>query len=212
MDERLKRAIGKLGVTGYVPGSSATRGWLYNPLPFPGCEGLPCHRPNSQDRWALIAQRTNFKDARVLDMGCATGFFSFKSVQAGAAAVLGVDHDPAAIEVCRAAAATFNVPNVRFECASAPLPTESYDVIFAMSVLNWMGRERAEELLSSPLLDRSVVWVEIPLKRDGRSGASWLGNDDDIRDWLQEFFSNVDYAGRTYGTHCRKWRSLWMAS
>lgn len=210
MDERLRDAISKLGQGGYRPGSSACRGWLYNPLPFPGCEGLHCHRANSHERWNIIAAHTDFRGRSVLDLGCATGYFSFKAIQAGAAKVLGIDRDPAAIGVCRAAAHTFSVHNVKFSTRTVRLPSERYDVTLAMSVLNWMGRERAEEWLS--WMDGSVTWVEMPLKGDGRRGASWLRTDPDIGVWLEGFFSTVQRMGETYGTHCRRWRSLWRCN
>jgi len=205
---RLRDAISKLGTTGYVPGSSASKGWLYNPLPFPGCDKFPCHRANSGERWDIIARHTNFKGRSVLDVGCATGYFSFKAVQAGAVSALGIDRDPAAVGVCKAAAEVYSVQNARFECISM-LPTGKYDIIFAMSILNWIGKDKTELWLSSSSLDRGTVWIEMPLKGDGRRGASWLATDDDVKDWLEYFFSSVQYAGRTYGTHCRRWRALW---
>lgn len=208
MYTRLRDAISKLGTTAYVPGSSASGGWLYNPLPFPGCDKFPCHRKNSPERWNLIS--TNLKGKRVLDIGCATGYFSFKAALAGASIVVGIDHDPAAIEVCNVAATIFDVPNVQFEhMVVVTPPSQKYDVVFAMAILNWMGRERAEEWLDWIVVNESEAWIEMPLKGDGRRGAHWLTTDPEVEKWLKGFFPTVERVGKTYGAHCRRWRSLW---
>ena len=137
MDDRLTTAIANLGSGPYRPGSSATKGYTYNPLPFPGCEDIPCHRPNSPERWKLIRSSISLKNKVVLDIGCATGYFSFKAIQNGAFSVVAVDSDSAAIEVCRAAAHVFSVHNASFRCEDWYAPFGSYfDVAFALSVLN----------------------------------------------------------------------------
>lgn len=207
MDARLASAIAALGAGPYVPGSSATQGWLYNPLPFPGCENVPCHRPNSGEKWKLVAKHTDFKDKRVLDFGCATGYFSFRAVQAGAAVVLGIDHDPAAVEVCQAAVEAFDVKNTVF-LADSECHYDLFDVGFAMSVLNWMGRGCAEDFLAWSAWEVALLWVEMPLAGDGRRGAHWLASHEDTMTWLRRFRSDVKVVGFTRGPHEGKKRAL----
>lgn len=212
MDPRLAQAISALGRGGYTPGSSATTGYVYNPLPFPGCGHVPCHRPNSPERWDLINRHTTLRGKTVLDVGCATGYFSFMSLQAGASSVLGIDHDEKAIEVCRAASAAFHVQNVTFRHGTEQsVPKEGkFDVAYAMTVLNWAGRERAETWLRWASSHVGMLWVEMPLRGDGRSGASWLHSHADIVHWLQgaTTYPSITKVGQTRGPHNGQWRAL----
>lgn len=214
MDARLAKAIANLGKGGYVPGSSATQGYLYNPLPFPGCENMPCHRPNSAERWNLIAAETDFRGKSVLDLGCATGYFSFKAIEAGASYVLGVDHDPKAIVVCQAAIKAFKVKNAEFVQKTAFIPEEPFDVAFALSVLNWTGQEFAEQFLSWSSKNVPLLWLEIQLKGDGRRGADWLTSDAQIAQWATDvsLYRKVDAVGQTQGPHRGKLRTLWRCT
>lgn len=212
MDPRLTRAISVLGTGDYIPGSSATQGYVYNPLPFPGCAHIPCHRPNSHERWEMISGATNFRDVTVLDIGCATGYFSFKAIQAGASSVLGIDHDQKAIEVCVAAKTAFKVQRVTFRHGteqSTPYDTH-YGVAFAMTVLNWAGRDRAEAWLAWASSHVSTLWIEMPTKGDGRSGARWLHGHADIVHWLQgtTTYPHITKVGQTRGPHNGQWRAL----
>jgi SAM-dependent methyltransferase len=214
VDARLRQAIANLGSGGYVPGSSATQGYLYNPLPFPGCQGLPCHRPNSAERWNLIKAETDFHGKSVLDLGCATGYFSFKAIQAGASYVLGVDHDVKAIKVCRAAVEAFQVKGAEFLCKTAYVPDEPFDVAFVLSVLNWTGKEFAERFLLWSSKNVPTLWLEIQLKGDGRRGANWLTSDAQIVRWVTgvSLYQNVDAVGQTRGPHRGKLRTLWKCT
>jgi SAM-dependent methyltransferase len=209
MDKRLASAISRLGQT-YIPGSSATKGYLYNPLPFPGCENIPCHRPNSPERWEIIERHTDFKDKTVLDLGCATGYFSFKAQQAGAKIVVGLDHDANAVNVCRAAKEIYKVHNCHFWLIA---PTsellERYDIAFAMSVLNWLGQDLAESWLHWVEEYVDEVWIELPLAGDGRRGATWVK---DIPTYLSQWFAHVDHLGTTAAPHRGKPRPLYRCT
>lgn len=215
MDSRLTHAIAALGTGGYTPGSSATAGYTYNPLPFPGCAHIPCHRPNSPERWALIAKSTDLPAMSVLDIGCATGYFSFKSIQAGAVSVLGIDHDAKAIAVCNAVKAAFKVQHVAFLQGTEQIThwattLDVYDVAYAMTVLNWAGRDRAETWLAWASDHVHTLWIEMPIKGDGRSGANWLHSHADVIHWLQKVttYQNITRAGQTRGPHDGHWRAL----
>ena len=212
MDPRLSQAIGALGTGGYTPGSSATAGDIYNPLPFPGCAHIPCHRPNTPERWAMISKSTDFAGRSILDLGCATGYFSFKSIQANASGTYSIDHDPKAIAVCQAAQDVFNVKGTNF-IVGTELATpydRHFDIGFAMTVLNWAGRDRAERWLQWASDHVSTLWIEMPIKGDGRSGAKWLHSHADIVKWLKKVttYSSVGKAGQTQGPHSGQWRAL----
>ena len=213
MDERLRVAIAELGKGEYVPGSSAKAGWVYNPLPFPGCEGLKVHRPDSVKRWEMISQHMDFNGKTVLDLGCATGYFSFQAAKSGAVSVVGVDHDPKAIEVCRVAAEVFNVKNVEFECKTAGvLIGRQFDVAFAMAVLNWMGKTNAGLWLAWARGNIETLWAEVPVRGDGLGGANWLRDEVDVKRWLLRFFGNVEAVGRVETRNTRKARTLYRCS
>jgi SAM-dependent methyltransferase len=212
MDERLKAAIAELGAGEYSPGSSATAGWVYNPLPFPGCEGLKVHRPDSVKRWEIIAQHTDFQGKTVLDAGCATGYFSFKAAQNEASNVLGMDADPKAIAVCQAAAEAFSVQNVTFECSAIHVLDRQFDVVFALSILNWMGKANAGLWLAWCRGNIGMLWAEIPVRGDGRGGAAWLRDEVDVKRWLLRYFRSVEVMGETQGPHRGKLRTLYKCS
>ena len=212
MDGRLKFAIRELGVGEYVPGSSATPGWVYNPLPFPGCGDLRVHRPDTPDRWDIIVRHTNFLGKTVLDLGCATGYFSFRAAQSGADSVLGIDHDPKAIEVCRIAAQIFDIENVTFEHREAGVLDGKFDVGFAMAILNWMGKAKAALWLAWAKDNIDMLWVEIPVRGDGRAPARWLRDAPSTRKWLLGYFDNVEAAGESRAPHRGKMRTLFKCS
>ena len=211
MDRRLAEAIEQLGQGEYKPGSSGAPGWIYNPIPFPGCEDIPCHRPNSHERWRLITRHCDLNNKTVLDWGCATGYFSFMAAQAGAEA-FGYDADPAAIRVCRAVEDAFEVQGVHFstDCGF----NRHYDVVLALSVLNWMGKEQAEAWLARWRLIVGEFYVEIPYAGDALGGADWLTCDEECRAWLQEQsgYAYVDALGQTRGPHQGHWRTLWRCA
>jgi ubiquinone/menaquinone biosynthesis C-methylase UbiE len=76
------------------------------------------------------------RDQIVLDFGCGNGKLSFRLKERGAASVYGVDLNSAAL--ARARDANSHGPSVEFllgGASSIPLPSESVDLIFCISVL-----------------------------------------------------------------------------
>lgn len=68
-------------------------GLLYQPIPFPGYEDMPCERDSSEDRFQLLLQVLQPRDEHLLDLGCANGFFPFRFAQVAGAlrSAMGVD-------------------------------------------------------------------------------------------------------------------------
>ncbi|GEM_PF-929364 len=70
---------------------------------------LPGERPWEQ-RWSYLGTATEFSDKRVLELGCNIGLLStWLLLNGGAAAVLGVDHDPEIVGAARKVASVFGV-------------------------------------------------------------------------------------------------------
>ncbi len=111
---------------------------------------------------------------RVLDIGCAQGYFAL-SLAARGAAVVGVDRLAANIAVCRALAAENPGSDVRFVEADAAQELRSveageYDVILALSVLHHMCHEQglaAVQALLASLADRTeAILAETALREE----------------------------------------------
>ncbi|HEV8501172.1 MAG TPA: methyltransferase domain-containing protein [Casimicrobiaceae bacterium] len=111
---------------------------------------------------------------RVLDIGCAQGYFAL-SLAARGAAVVGIDRLAANVAVCRALAAENPGCDVRFVEADAAQELRSvdagdYDVILALSVLHHMCHEQGlapvQALLAS-LADRTeAILAETALREE----------------------------------------------
>ncbi len=72
---------------------------------------------------------------RLLNVGCGTGGFTVVAHRAGASAI-GVDAEPAAIEICRLKAGADQRPLSLLAAAEAlPFPEESFDVVYCFSTL-----------------------------------------------------------------------------
>ena len=75
-------------------GMTPADGVLYQPIPFPDFEDFPCERDSSEARLRMLLRAIDYRDARVLDLGCANGFFLFRLLQIpdGIRGGLGIDH------------------------------------------------------------------------------------------------------------------------
>ena len=89
------------------------------------------------------------KDARVLDLACGSGFYSYHFLQWGASKVVGVDIAPAMIEEARAVGSQMpsNGATIDFKLAdcSKPVPQEGgpFDIVFGAWLLNYAPSGKA---------------------------------------------------------------------
>ena len=92
---------------------------------------------------------------RLLNVGCGTGGFTVVAQRAGASAV-GVDAEPAAVEICRLKAdAEKGGPTCLLAAAEAlPFPDASFDVVYCFSTL--------EHVESVPATVREMLRVARP--------------------------------------------------
>lgn len=95
-------------------------------------------RANVQEAVASL-----IKDARVLDLACGSGFYSYHFLKWGASKVVGIDISPAMIEEARAAGS--RIPSnsatiaFRIDDCSKPVPYAGgpFDVVFGAWLLNY---------------------------------------------------------------------------
>jgi len=83
----------------------------------------------------ILHRFVNFKDKRVLEIGCGEGRLTWKYASASSLTV-GLDPDRDALRVARADSPHDLRPLIHFICANArdiPLPTETFDI----AILAW---------------------------------------------------------------------------
>lgn len=196
---RIKELIKKIGVN-KSPGSSVTPGWTYNPIPFDDFKDIPCHRADaSWKRWEAIKKAVNFDGAIVLDIGANVGFFTFKIAQDFKPRfVYALETDLDACLVGRQLKSHYDYGNIYFtDKISWWMP----DIVLALSVLNWMGREESESFFRNHLMTCRALFVEMPLKNDGMRGAEWLRTEEDLVNWLYKHtkFNTINGICKTMG-------------
>ena len=212
--EKIKKLVALMGVN-RSPGSSVKKGWLYSPLPFPGFD-FPCHRKETTEaRWDAIDKEVMFWDnLKVLDYGCTTGYFAFQAMKNGAIAV-GVDKDDASIRVAQRVLDGFKDQyrlRGKFYQAEELVSCDDWDVMFLTSVLNWMGREKAEEMLKWVRTHVKIVFIEVPCANDGMGGAGWLKDEKDVKNWIiehtgfkvNELITTLGPGGKERVTYCAR--------
>jgi SAM-dependent methyltransferase/predicted Ser/Thr protein kinase len=124
--------------------SSPGRAIAYHELDVGGVI-LPGERPWAE-RWRQLYAITDYRDRRVLELGCNLGLLSiFLLKEVGAAAALAVDRDPLILEAAAETALAFQVrPDFRrvdFDADPAwetELAAFRPDVVFALSVAHWL--------------------------------------------------------------------------
>jgi hypothetical protein len=125
--------------------SSPGRAIAYYELEIDGLR-LPGER-SWADRWRILRRVTTYASRRVLELGCNMALLStFVLKEAGAAAALAVDRDPAILDAAERVAEAFGVqPELRrIDFDRDPdwenqLQAFAPDVVVALSVLHWVG-------------------------------------------------------------------------
>lgn len=150
-------------------GMPSTPGLLYQPIPFAEFNDLSCERDSSFDRLDLLRQHIDFDGLRVLDLGCANGFFLLAladKLEFG----LGVDRFDGNISTSKVIADTFGIQNLRFEKAEITLPLikglihQHFDVCLLLSVhhhlLRDLGIEQTKKIVETLCANIPIVVVE----------------------------------------------------
>ncbi|MDR3448958.1 MAG: methyltransferase domain-containing protein [Alphaproteobacteria bacterium] len=139
-----------------------------------------------KDRLFHIAQIYRVFEARlkrplrVLDLGCAQGFFSLSLAKIGAT-VLGVDFQPVNIAVCNALAAEHPELNIRFQAglieeAIARIEKDEYDLVLGLSVFHHIvhksGIATVQKMLAALAAKTAVSVFEMALANEPPSWAA----------------------------------------
>jgi len=109
---------------------------------------------------SLVQELANFKNKRVLDLGCGDGTYSQQLLAiAGAGSVHGIDPAQAAIEVAKRCC---HQQELSFECVSGdnlPFSDNSFDIVHIRGVLHHM-KDPAQALKEAFRVGKSVVIIE----------------------------------------------------
>lgn len=106
------------------------------------------------------------KEARVLDLGCGWGTVSF-ALAPIVDSVVGVDFSAKSVELCRRGAEELGLENVDFvrgDAAETGLPDETFDIVYAVDLLEHLYPDQTLEVLDecARVLKRGgrlVVWT-----------------------------------------------------
>lgn len=154
---------------------------------------------------------------KVLDLGCAQGYFSLHLAERGAT-LIGIDRLDANIKLCQHLAAThpglsalFRVGNI--EDTLERLAPGEVDLVLGLSVLHHLCAEKGADTTRSVLKALSnkiaVGLFEVALKEEP---VTWATAQPETPDWLYQDFAFLACVGE-FGTHLSKHkRPLYFAS
>jgi hypothetical protein len=144
-------------------------GLLYQPIPFAEFDGVPAERDSSLQRLALLESQINFREKRVLDLGCANGFFLL-SLHETIANGVGVDYFPGNVTTASIVRDLYGLDNLRFregaisESLLDQILAERFDVCLLMSVhhhlIIHLGLETTKNIISRLCESCDVVVIE----------------------------------------------------
>jgi len=152
---------------------------------------------------ALVRQLQ--RPIRVLDLGCAQGWFGFNLAQAGAE-VLGVDYDQNNINVCNMLVLENRELAVRFKCVEIEklvetLGPDQFDMVLGLSVFHHLclhnGKEATRDLVTKILEKVRVGLFEMALADEPFPWAKSLAQQADYLIATQPFVRLLAY----YPTH-----------
>lgn len=87
------------------------------------------------EEFAAVLDKADWKDKKVMDVGCGTGDMCAFIIERGAASVLGVDYAESAI---KEAEEKYQAPNLKFLCENVDNIDQKFDVIISVGTLEHM--------------------------------------------------------------------------
>lgn len=145
--DKIKEKINLIASEGYKDGSSTKKGYLYSSIPFEEFSNTPKHKNTSNYEYKFIKDDFgDFKDKRVLDIGCANGYFSFNIAKEGAF-VVGYEGDSFVHDVNIAVQEYKNIKSVSFinkyfELNDAlGFKDNEFDVIIMLNIHMWINKQ-----------------------------------------------------------------------
>ncbi len=189
---RLKKAVEELAMPGQtVPGSSLQPHHLYHDLIIPDRFGFDSHRKRSLQRAQCLSRMVDFRDRRVLDIGCSVGSMTLAAGLFGASRAIGIDHDLRSVRVARAQRDKYRIHNVDFRHrAIGPdnLDLPESDLLIWLSNWMWMVKVSGLDaglalLFDIPKTTRVSAMVFESAADDGKAAIAGT-TQSDIEDFL----------------------------
>lgn len=161
------------------------------------------------EMWDLVTDRVDFTDKLVMDIGCGTGDFLWRAMEAGAEHVYGIEIDPdTAREARRNCKKMGHEPTVFIEDACDLEPAD-YDVAICFSVIPYLGNP--VKVMDWMSLYSDISLVECQYHGDG-PGPSNLKNDEDMAQFLGVFWDHVEPIGSTDVVIRPAKRTIWLCT
>jgi len=132
---------------------------------------------NNKIKWERITKLVDFKCKNVLDLGCSDGYFSCKSLEAGAEKVSGIDLDPLRIEKANFVKSIYNYTNVNFSVRDVygiDFDKERYDIILCLGLLHRIPNMK--ELLKK-ISNTKMLIIETKIFDTDQAICKWGGGD-----------------------------------
>lgn len=199
----IRRLIARIGGQGYRDGSSTTPGWTYHPIPFPELEDVPAHKQTPIEEHATILKDLGGSVAglRILDIGCALGYFSFRFAPT-AREVVAVEGDEDVHRVVEAVCRWKGIRNIhpiraymdRKVLASIE---GSFDVALMLNVHMWIHKQLGPEETMALMRDlagrtRRLYFQTAHAESGGMYRVDELRNRKDVQAYLERCgFSRV---------------------
>lgn len=188
----------------------------YHPVPFQEFAEIPPlrHFPHVRFEKCLEHIPGGLEGKSVADIGANMGYYTFMSAESGAKKVWAVDPYDITEYTINAMkeiygyddqVRVFHGPVERF-----PLHTVRPDVVFAFSVLPYVGKaspDKLKEVLAKLARYAKVSFIEMG---DGGSEMKWCVGDDAFRALLEEAeFPEVELIGTAFASHAGTHRAVW---
>ncbi len=177
----------------------------------------PDQNTRAEAMWRVISQRVDFRNKRVIDLGCGTGDFLWRAYVSGAKTTHGVDIDPA---ICKLESVWLQdegclveVPNIKIDINSWVKQEDrkwSYDIAFCFSVLPYLDDIPATlqwmaDTFPLCLIEAQYYPEPYHIKKinSDRGMVQLLVNNG---------FTNAEPIGKTYVEIRDLYRTIWMCS
>lgn len=172
----IKSLIEQIGSEGYKDGSSTKKGWVYHPIPFEEFNP-PTHKDSTIKEFDNIkADYGSFSGKRVLDIGCANGYFVFNYALEGAE-VVGYESDELVSRVNEEIRQYKQLDNVKFVTKHFDLEEakqfkdKEFDVVIMLNIHMWIhkqiGAEKTKELMKVLAQKCHVMYFQTAHKGGG---------------------------------------------
>lgn len=119
----------------------------------------------SAKTWDRLSSIIEFKDKNILDIGCFHGFFSFKTEEAGAKTVTGIDNDIRPLNVASHIGWLKNARAVFFKGDMDNLTIkQTYDIVLVLNMLHYS--KNIDRALQNIFHAGNLIVFEIPMEQE----------------------------------------------